>query len=148
MGIRSLLPGGSASAPPRSATCSAPSLTRRPRATVEAAWDQGIRYFDTAPFYGAGLAEIRLGDVLSAKPRDYYVLSTKVGRVILDEVEDPRHARPRREGRSLRARPPEQDAQRLHRRCHPALHRAQPQAARHRSSGHRLGARRRPGLLR
>lgn len=57
-------------------------------ATVTAAWDQGIRYFDTAPFYGAGLAEIRLGDVLSAHPRDDYVLSTKVGRVILDETED------------------------------------------------------------
>ncbi|MEV7121125.1 aldo/keto reductase [Kitasatospora griseola] len=57
-------------------------------ATVEAAWDQGVRYFDTAPFYGAGLAETRLGEVLSAKPRDEYVLSTKVGRVILDEVEE------------------------------------------------------------
>ncbi|MFD5449430.1 aldo/keto reductase [Streptomyces sp. NPDC003470] len=57
------------------------------RATVEAAWDQGIRYYDTAPFYGAGLAEERLGQVLSAKPRDSYVLSTKVGRVILDEHE-------------------------------------------------------------
>ncbi|MEU2222163.1 aldo/keto reductase [Streptomyces sp. NPDC018347] len=56
-------------------------------ATVEAAWDQGIRYYDTAPFYGAGLAEERLGKVLSAKPRDSYVLSTKVGRVILDEPE-------------------------------------------------------------
>ncbi|MFJ1550540.1 aldo/keto reductase [Streptomyces sp. NPDC088246] len=58
-------------------------------ATVEAAWDQGIRYFDTAPFYGAGLSEIRLGDVLSQHPRDEFVLSTKVGRVILDEIEDP-----------------------------------------------------------
>ncbi|MFB7600604.1 aldo/keto reductase [Streptomyces sp. NPDC056160] len=57
------------------------------RATVEAAWDQGIRYYDTAPFYGAGLAEQRLGQVLSAKPRDSYVLSTKVGRVVLDEME-------------------------------------------------------------
>ncbi|MFF8596673.1 aldo/keto reductase [Streptomyces sp. NPDC015220] len=57
------------------------------RATVEAAWDQGIRYYDTAPFYGAGLAEQRLGQVLSTKPRDSYVLSTKVGRVILDEME-------------------------------------------------------------
>lgn len=56
-------------------------------ATVEAAWDQGIRYYDTAPFYGAGLAEERLGKVLSAKPRDSYVLSSKVGRVILDEPE-------------------------------------------------------------
>ncbi|MFJ6850438.1 aldo/keto reductase [Streptomyces sp. NPDC091271] len=58
-------------------------------ATVEAAWDHGIRYFDTAPFYGAGLAEIRLGEVLAAHPRDTYVLSTKVGRVVLDEPEDP-----------------------------------------------------------
>lgn len=58
-------------------------------ATVEAAWDQGIRYFDTAPFYGAGLSEIRLGDVLAQHPRDEFVLSTKVGRVILDEIEDP-----------------------------------------------------------
>ena len=55
--------------------------------TVEAAWDQGTRYFDTAPFYGAGLSEIRLGEVLSKKRRDEYVLSTKVGRIILDEIE-------------------------------------------------------------
>ncbi|MFG3320687.1 aldo/keto reductase [Streptomyces sp. NPDC048171] len=58
-------------------------------ATVDAAWDHGIRYYDTAPFYGAGLAEIRLGDALAGRPRDSYVLSTKVGRVILDEVENP-----------------------------------------------------------
>ncbi|WP_327121730.1 aldo/keto reductase [Streptomyces sp. NBC_01341] len=58
-------------------------------ATVEAAWAHGIRYFDTAPFYGAGLAEIRLGEVLASHPREAFVLSTKVGRVILDEVEDP-----------------------------------------------------------
>ncbi|WP_426361936.1 aldo/keto reductase [Streptomyces sp. E-08] len=56
-------------------------------ATVEAAWDQGIRLYDSAPFYGAGLAEERLGQVLAGKPRDSYVLSTKVGRVILDEHE-------------------------------------------------------------
>ncbi|MFB6773889.1 MULTISPECIES: aldo/keto reductase [unclassified Streptomyces] len=58
-------------------------------ATVDAAWDHGIRYYDTAPFYGAGLAEIRLGDALAGRPRDSYVLSSKVGRVILDEVENP-----------------------------------------------------------
>jgi D-threo-aldose 1-dehydrogenase len=58
-------------------------------ATVDAAWDQGIRFFDTAPLYGAGLAEIRLGDALAKRPRDDYVLSTKIGRVILDELEDP-----------------------------------------------------------
>ena len=58
-------------------------------ATLEAAWDNGIRYFDTAPVYGAGLAEIRLGEALADRPRDEFVLSTKVGRVILDEIEDP-----------------------------------------------------------
>ncbi|MEV6296325.1 aldo/keto reductase [Streptomyces sp. NPDC051896] len=58
------------------------------RATVEAAWDLGIRYYDTAPFYGAGLSEERLGKVISTKPRNAYVLSTKVGRVILDELEE------------------------------------------------------------
>ncbi|MFE6104957.1 aldo/keto reductase [Streptomyces laurentii] len=58
------------------------------RATVEAAWDQGVRYFDTAPLYGSGLSEERLGEVLSTKPRDEFVLSTKVGRVILDEREE------------------------------------------------------------
>ncbi len=57
-------------------------------ATVEAAWDQGIRYYDNAPFYGAGLAEIRQGEALAGKPRGDYVISTKVGRVILDELED------------------------------------------------------------
>lgn len=57
-------------------------------ATVEAAWNDGIRYFDNAPFYGAGLAEIRMGEALGGRPRDEYVISTKVGRVILDEIED------------------------------------------------------------
>jgi len=57
-------------------------------ATVDAAWNDGIRYFDNAPFYGAGLAEIRMGEALAARPRDDYVISTKVGRIILDEVED------------------------------------------------------------
>ncbi|MGP4021267.1 aldo/keto reductase [Saccharopolyspora sp. 5N708] len=56
-------------------------------ATLDAAWDQGIRYYDTAPFYGAGLAEFRLGGLLSRQPRDSFVLSTKVGRLVLDEVE-------------------------------------------------------------
>ena len=58
------------------------------RATVEAAWNDGIRYYDNAPFYGAGLAEIRMGAVLAEKPRSDFVISTKVGRVILDEIED------------------------------------------------------------
>ncbi|WP_410982611.1 aldo/keto reductase [Bacillus cereus] len=58
-------------------------------ATVDAAWESGVRYFDTAPLYGSGLAEIRLGEALSKRNRDDYVLSTKVGRIILDELEDP-----------------------------------------------------------
>ena len=58
------------------------------QATVDAAWDDGIRYFDTAPFYGAGLAELRLGEALAGKPRGDYVISTKVGRLVLDETED------------------------------------------------------------
>jgi D-threo-aldose 1-dehydrogenase len=56
-------------------------------ATVDAAWQQGTRYFDTAPFYGAGLSEIRLGKQLAKHKRDEYLLSTKVGRLILDELE-------------------------------------------------------------
>jgi D-threo-aldose 1-dehydrogenase len=57
-------------------------------ATVEAAWNDGIRYYDNAPFYGAGLAELRMGEALAGKPRDQYVISTKVGRIVLDELED------------------------------------------------------------
>lgn len=59
------------------------------QATLEAAWNSGIRYFDTAPLYGSGLAEIRLGKALSGKNRDEYVLSTKVGRIISDKLEEP-----------------------------------------------------------
>jgi D-threo-aldose 1-dehydrogenase len=61
------------------------------RATVEAAWNDGIRYFDNAPFYGAGLAEIRMGEALKDKPRDQYVISTKVGRIVLDEIDQAPH---------------------------------------------------------
>ncbi|MFJ4466877.1 aldo/keto reductase [Streptomyces sp. NPDC089424] len=89
MGIKSLLPGslGFGTAPLGNMFREIPD--DEARATVEAAWDQGIRYFDTAPFYGAGLSELRLGEVLAGRPRDAYVLSTKVGRVVLDELEDP-----------------------------------------------------------
>jgi D-threo-aldose 1-dehydrogenase len=52
------------------------------QATVDAAWDGGIRYFDTAPLYGHGAAERRLGRALRSRPRDEYVLATKVGRVL------------------------------------------------------------------
>ncbi len=52
--------------------------------TLETAWREGIRYFDTAPFYGYGMAEERLGKFLKNKIRDEYVISTKVGRIIID----------------------------------------------------------------
>ncbi|MEV5383176.1 aldo/keto reductase [Streptomyces sp. NPDC052721] len=89
MSIKNLLPGrlGFGTAPLGNMFRAIPD--EEAAATVRAAWDHGIRYFDTAPFYGAGLSEIRLGEVLSGMPRDAYVLSTKVGRVILDEAEDP-----------------------------------------------------------
>ncbi len=51
-------------------------------AAVEAAWDCGIRYFDTAPLYGHGLSETRLGRNLRRRPRGEFVLSTKVGRLL------------------------------------------------------------------
>ena len=56
---------------------------------VTAAWDAGVRYVDTAPFYGIGAAEHRVGDALRDKPRDEWVLGTKVGRLL----------RPTQEGR-------------------------------------------------
>ncbi|WP_329788075.1 aldo/keto reductase [Lentzea sp. DG1S-22] len=49
---------------------------------VEAAWQSGVRYFDTAPHYGLGLSERRLGVALAGRPRDEYVISTKVGRLL------------------------------------------------------------------
>lgn len=55
------------------------------RALLQAAWDAGIRYFDTAPMYGTGLSERRIGDFLRDKPRDDYVLSTKVGRLLVPD---------------------------------------------------------------
>ena len=50
-------------------------------ATIEAAHAAGIGYFDTSPWYGNGKSELRFGQVLRSKPRDSFVISTKVGRV-------------------------------------------------------------------
>lgn len=50
--------------------------------TVERAYELGLRFFDTAPLYGSGLAERRMGRVLRQYPRDSYVLATKAGRLI------------------------------------------------------------------
>ncbi|TIU21635.1 MAG: aldo/keto reductase, partial [Mesorhizobium sp.] len=56
--------------------------------TLQTAWGSGLRYFDTAPFYGFGLSERRTGDFLREKPRSSYVLSTKVGRLFRPVPED------------------------------------------------------------
>lgn len=58
-------------------------------ALVAAAWNNGVRYFDTAPHYGAGLSEERLGRALAGRSREEFQLSTKVGRLLLPE-EGPR----------------------------------------------------------
>ncbi|GHD81487.1 D-threo-aldose 1-dehydrogenase [Salinibacterium amurskyense] len=50
---------------------------------VAAAWDAGVRYFDTAPHYGLGLSERRLGAQLRTHPRDEYVISSKVGKLLV-----------------------------------------------------------------
>jgi D-threo-aldose 1-dehydrogenase len=52
------------------------------RGAIERAWELGIRYFDTAPLYGSGLAEARLGAALAGRSRDQYSVSTKVGRLL------------------------------------------------------------------
>ncbi|MGX7672450.1 aldo/keto reductase [Plantactinospora sp. DSM 117369] len=55
---------------------------------VDTAWDAGVRYYDTAPHYGLGLSERRLGAALRHRPRDEYVVSTKVGRLLVPTPED------------------------------------------------------------
>jgi D-threo-aldose 1-dehydrogenase len=58
------------------------------RDAVDVAWEGGVRYFDTAPHYGLGLAETRLGSALRDRPRDDYVISTKVGRLLVPTPEN------------------------------------------------------------
>jgi D-threo-aldose 1-dehydrogenase len=58
--------------------------------TLQRAWDLGLRYYDTAPLYGHGLSEQRIGRALRAHPRDSYVLSTKVGRLLRPDASVPR----------------------------------------------------------
>lgn len=59
-----------------------PVAPEHARAAIDAAWDAGIRYFDTAPHYGTGLSERRTGEALRARPRDEYTVSTKAGRLL------------------------------------------------------------------
>src|SRR6185312_11817030 len=55
---------------------------------VDSAWRSGIRYFDTAPHYGLGLSERRLGALLRDYPRDEFVVSSKVGRLLVPNDND------------------------------------------------------------
>jgi D-threo-aldose 1-dehydrogenase len=66
-----------------------PVSDQQARETVEKAWELGIRYFDVAPLYGNGLSETRAGAVLADKPRESFVLSTKVGRLLRPDGADP-----------------------------------------------------------
>ncbi|MCW5323365.1 aldo/keto reductase [Verminephrobacter aporrectodeae subsp. tuberculatae] len=59
-----------------------PIPNRQALDTLEAAWAGGVRYFDTAPLYGYGLAEVRVGSFLRERPRGDFLLSTKVGRIL------------------------------------------------------------------
>jgi D-threo-aldose 1-dehydrogenase len=59
-----------------------PVTEEEAEATVNRAWDLGVRYFDTAPLYGGGVSEQRLGRALADKPREEFVVSTKVGRLV------------------------------------------------------------------
>ena len=59
------------------------------QAVVDRAWELGVRFFDTAPSYGSGLAEQRVGEALCRRPRGEFVISTKVGRLLRPGQPDP-----------------------------------------------------------
>ena len=62
-------------------------------AIIGAAWDGGVRYFDTSPWYGRGQAEHRVGRALYRQPRDEFAISTKVGRVLRRPLKPGRRSR-------------------------------------------------------
>jgi D-threo-aldose 1-dehydrogenase len=64
----------------------APASEAQARATLQSAWDAGLRYFDTAPYYGHTLSEHRVGAFLREHPREAFVLSTKVGRLLFPDA--------------------------------------------------------------
>jgi D-threo-aldose 1-dehydrogenase len=68
-------------------------------AVIERSWEAGIRFYDTAPLYGHGLAEIRVGMVLGHKPREEFTLASKVGRLLRADA-------PPEPGQSFRGTPP------------------------------------------
>ena len=59
-----------------------PSADDDAHAALQTSWDIGVRYFDTAPWYGRGQSELRVGRMLRQVPRHEFVLSTKVGRIL------------------------------------------------------------------
>ncbi|SKB30808.1 D-threo-aldose 1-dehydrogenase [Salegentibacter holothuriorum] len=59
-----------------------PISNEQAEATLNAAWEAGVRYYDTSPWYGLGLSERRFGHFLSSKKREDYILSSKVGRIL------------------------------------------------------------------
>lgn len=63
----------------------APMTDEQAHTILETAWEGGVRYFDTAPHYGLGLAERRLGAFLATKPREEYTVSTKAGRLLVPD---------------------------------------------------------------
>jgi D-threo-aldose 1-dehydrogenase len=71
-----------------------PMTEKEARTMLDTVWATGVRYFDTAPLYGLGLSETRLNGFLRPKPRNSYLISTKVGRLL--ELCKP-HERTRRE---------------------------------------------------
>jgi D-threo-aldose 1-dehydrogenase len=68
-------------------------------AVIRRAWEDGIRFYDTAPLYGHGLAEMRVGKVLRDEPRDEFTLASKVGRLLREDA-------PPEPGQSFRGTPP------------------------------------------
>ncbi len=66
-----------------------PTTDQQAQETMQAAWDAGVRYFDTSPWYGLGLSERRFGHFLHNQKREDYVLSTKIGRLLKASKEVP-----------------------------------------------------------
>jgi D-threo-aldose 1-dehydrogenase len=68
-----------------------PTSEEEAYSAIRAAWDGGVRYFDTAPSYGYGLSERRIGDALREFSRDSYIISTKVGRLLIPDSRPKKH---------------------------------------------------------
>ena len=130
----------------------APVPEAQAAALLAHAWESGVRYFDTAPFYGYGTAEQRLGDALRAHPRDEYTLSTKVGGLLvpIEPVSGATRysSQTARGGWVLRRHPAVAGALRLHARRGAPLAGAEPGAPRTRAHRHPLHPQFRRGSVR